>query len=186
MQLSAALQINRLNKSFVTPSGVVHALKDIQLHVRPGEFVTIIGPSGCGKSTLLKIIAGLDIDYDGEVLLDQQPVRKPGIDKGFIFQEHRLFPWLTVERNIAADLPLSRPDTRRKVDELIEAVRLKGFEKRTPASCPGECPSAWRSPGRSCAIRKFCCSTSRSERSTLSREDICRKFCSTSGEETRP
>ncbi|ALS29118.1 sulfonate ABC transporter ATP-binding protein [Paenibacillus sp. 32O-W] len=135
--MSAALQINRLNKSFVTPSGVVHALKDIQLHVRPGEFVTIIGPSGCGKSTLLKIIAGLDIDYDGEVLLDQQPVRKPGIDKGFIFQEHRLFPWLTVERNIAADLPLSRHDTRRKVDDLIEAVRLKGFEKAYPRELSG-------------------------------------------------
>lgn len=135
--MSAALQIDGLNKTFFTPAGSIHALKDIRLHVRPGEFVTIIGPSGCGKSTLLKIIAGLDIDYEGEVLLEREPVVKPSIDKGFIFQEHRLFPWLTVERNIAADLSLTKGDVRRKVDELIEVVRLKGFEKAFPRELSG-------------------------------------------------
>ncbi|NMO94898.1 ABC transporter ATP-binding protein [Paenibacillus lemnae] len=131
------LSIENLNKTFETPAGPVQALRDIKLQVKPGEFVTIIGPSGCGKSTLLKIIAGLDIVHDGEVLLEGQKVERPSIDKGFIFQEHRLFPWLNVERNIAADLSLSQPEVRQKVDELIRIVRLEGFEKAFPRELSG-------------------------------------------------
>jgi sulfonate transport system ATP-binding protein len=71
------------------------------------------------------------------VLLDQQQVTEPGIDKGFIFQEHRLFPWLTVEKNIAADLSLKDPAVRKRVDELIELVKLKGFEKAYPRELSG-------------------------------------------------
>ncbi|AFC30149.1 SsuB2 [Paenibacillus mucilaginosus 3016] len=132
-----AIDIDIPEKSFSTPQGSVKALQDIRLNIRQGEFITIIGPSGCGKSTLLKIIAGLDTEHGGRVLLEGQPVVKPGIDKGFIFQEHRLFPWLTVEKNIAADLPLSRPDVRAKVDELIALVRLQGFEKSYPRELSG-------------------------------------------------
>lgn len=133
-----SLDIDLPHKWFQTPNGGrIEALRDIKLAVKQGEFITVIGPSGCGKSTLLKIIAGLDTDHEGKVLLDQRQVTKPGIDKGFIFQEHRLFPWLTVEKNIAADLSLADEAVRKRVDELIELVKLKGFEKSYPRELSG-------------------------------------------------
>lgn len=134
---NALLEINQLNKSFGRSKNIVHALKDIELAIEEGELVTIIGPSGCGKSTLLRIIAGLDGEYTGKVMLAGEAIKGPGIDKGFIFQEHRLFPWLTVEKNIASDLSLSDKDVRRRVDELIELVKLKGFEKAYPKELSG-------------------------------------------------
>ncbi|WP_438445696.1 ABC transporter ATP-binding protein [Gorillibacterium sp. sgz5001074] len=131
------LEVKQVDKSFITRNGTVQALLNIELTVKEGEFLTVIGPSGCGKSTLLKIIAGLDIHYEGTVTLENRPVRGPGIERGFIFQEPRLFPWLTVERNIAADLPLHDTEIRRRVDELIELVRLKGFERSYPRELSG-------------------------------------------------
>ncbi|WP_240418212.1 ABC transporter ATP-binding protein [Paenibacillus periandrae] len=131
------LEISRLNKTFQSNKGSVQALQDIQLNIKAGEFITVIGPSGCGKSTLLKIIAGLDTQYSGSVKLENQQIVGPGIEKGFIFQEPRLFPWLTVEKNIAADLSLKHADIRKKVDELIELVRLTGFEKSYPRELSG-------------------------------------------------
>ncbi|CAH1221927.1 Aliphatic sulfonates import ATP-binding protein SsuB [Paenibacillus auburnensis] len=131
------LSITQLNKSFDTAGGQVKALHEVDLEVQEGEFITVIGPSGCGKSTLLRIVAGLDTGYSGSVTLEGANIAGPGIDKGFIFQEHRLFPWLTVEKNIASDLPLNRPDIRQKVDELIELVKLNGFEKSYPRELSG-------------------------------------------------
>lgn len=131
------LAIKDLNKSFRTDNKFVQALHHIELDVREGDFVTVIGPSGCGKSTLLRIVAGLDTGFQGSVLLEGEPIAGPGIDKGFIFQEPRLFPWLTVEKNIAADLSLRDAGVRRKVDELIELVRLQGFEKAYPKELSG-------------------------------------------------
>ncbi|WP_159886903.1 ABC transporter ATP-binding protein [Paenibacillus puerhi] len=131
------LSIEHVGKIFHTSKGSVQALNDIVLHVKEGEFLTVIGPSGCGKSTLLKIIAGLDVQFTGDVRLGGQPIVGPGIDKGFIFQEPRLFPWLTVEKNIAADLSLRDHEVRRKVNELIGLVRLEGFEKAFPRELSG-------------------------------------------------
>ncbi|MCR8659915.1 ABC transporter ATP-binding protein [Paenibacillus endoradicis] len=131
------LVMKQLNKRFSSPSGDVIALQNIQLSIAKGELITIIGPSGCGKSTLLKIVAGLDTEYSGDVLLNGKPIAGPSIEKGFIFQEPRLFPWLTVEKNIAANLSLRDPAVRKKVDELIELVRLKGFEKSYPRELSG-------------------------------------------------
>ncbi|WP_139991205.1 ABC transporter ATP-binding protein [Paenibacillus paridis] len=131
------LVVQELNKTFATPSGDVIALNRIGLQVKQGEFITIIGPSGCGKSTLLKIVAGLDTRYEGTVLLNGKPIDGPSIEKGFIFQEPRLFPWLTVEKNIAANLSLRKPEVRQRVDELIELVRLKGFEQSYPRELSG-------------------------------------------------
>jgi len=131
------LVIEHLNKVFAAPAGDVIALSNIQLKVKKGELITIIGPSGCGKSTLLKIVAGLDTSYSGTVLLNGKQIDGPSIEKGFIFQEPRLFPWLTVEHNIAANLSLKNPEVRKKVNELIELVRLKGFEKSYPRELSG-------------------------------------------------
>ncbi|MFF2092355.1 ABC transporter ATP-binding protein [Paenibacillus sp. NPDC058174] len=134
---ATALEISHLNKTFRTADTSTHVLDDIHLSLKKQEFVSIIGPSGCGKSTLLKIAAGLDIDYEGRVQLNGSDVRGPSKEKGFIFQEHRLFPWATVERNIAADLSLKNDEVRHRVDEMIELVRLKGFEKAYPKQLSG-------------------------------------------------
>lgn len=132
-----ALVIEHLNKIFETQNEQVIALRDVDLHVKQGEFITIIGPSGCGKSTLLKIVAGLDIEYVGKVELNGRSIIGPSLEKGFIFQEPRLFPWLTVEKNIAGDQSLKDPKVRERVRELIQLVKLEGFEKAYPKELSG-------------------------------------------------
>ncbi|MBS4745528.1 ABC transporter ATP-binding protein [Bacillus safensis] len=131
------ISIDIVDKSFWKDKQSIRVLEDLRLNIIPGEFVTVIGPSGCGKSTLLKIISGLDTAYDGQILIGDRRITEPGIKQGFIFQEHRLFPWLTVEENIAANFNLKQQDVRRKVDELIEIVRLKGFEHAYPHELSG-------------------------------------------------
>lgn len=133
----SVLTISSVSKSFDKPQGRIQVLSDINFQAQPGEFITIIGPSGCGKSTLLKIIAGLDVNYEGTVTLGQKKIDRPSINQGFVFQEHRLFPWLTVEKNIAANLSLKDPNVRKRVDELIHIVRLEGFEKAYPRELSG-------------------------------------------------
>lgn len=131
------ISIDIVDKSFWKDKQSIRVLEDLRLNIIPGEFVTVIGPSGCGKSTLLKIISGLDTAYDGQILIGDRRITEPGMKQGFIFQEHRLFPWLTVEENIAANFNLKQQDVRRKVDELIEIVRLKGFEHAYPHELSG-------------------------------------------------
>ncbi|YCA43226.1 ABC transporter ATP-binding protein [Bacillus sp. JZ8] len=124
-------------KAFISDEKRNVVIDDISLEIKQGEFLTIIGPSGCGKSTLLKIIAGLDTDYIGKVHIENRRIVEPGINQGFIFQEHRLFPWLTVEQNIAADLNLRDPKVKQKVAEIIQIVRLEGYEKAYPSALSG-------------------------------------------------
>ncbi|WP_395894424.1 ABC transporter ATP-binding protein [Bacillus safensis subsp. safensis] len=131
------ISIDIVDKSFWKDKQTIRVLEDLRLSIIPGEFVTVIGPSGCGKSTLLKIISGLDTAYNGQILIGDRRITEPGMKQGFIFQEHRLFPWLTVEENIAANFNLKQQDVRRKVDELIEIVRLKGFEHAYPHELSG-------------------------------------------------
>lgn len=133
--MSVFIQVKE--KAFGTAEKRTVVLDDLHLDIDDGEFLTIIGPSGCGKSTLLKIAAGLDTEYSGSVNIHGREVKKPGISQGFIFQEHRLFPWLNVEQNIAADLNLRDPDVKSKVQELINIVRLTGNEKAYPAELSG-------------------------------------------------
>ena len=131
------LEINQLNKSFEKGKEKTHVLNEIDLHVKMGEFITIIGPSGCGKSTLLKAIAGLDTEYSGEIKLEGEKVIGTSINQGFIFQEPRLFPWLTVEKNIAGNLSLKDNNVKKNVEQLIKLVRLEGFEKAYPKELSG-------------------------------------------------
>lgn len=132
-----SVSITSLYKTFTKQQSQREVLKDINLEIQRGEFITVIGPSGCGKSTLLKLIAGLDNEYEGNICINSKKITGPSIKQGFVFQEHRLFPWLTVEKNIAADLSLKNPQIRRRVQELIEIVRLKGFEKAYPKEISG-------------------------------------------------
>jgi len=133
--MGVAISVER--KSFQQGNRRNVVLEDIQLELRQGNFLTIIGPSGCGKSTLLKIIAGIDTDYTGIVSISGRQIDHPGIRQGFIFQEHRLFPWQTVEQNIAANFNLKDPDVKAKVKDLIETVRLTGYEKAYPSELSG-------------------------------------------------
>ncbi len=131
------LELNHLTKTFSKGREKVHVLKDISLNVKRGEFLTIIGPSGCGKSTLLKAIVGLDTDYEGDIRLDGEIVTSASVHQGFIFQEPRLFPWLTVEKNIAANLPLKDEKVQAEVKKLIKLVRLEGFGRAYPKELSG-------------------------------------------------
>src|SRR5882757_4307370 len=94
------LSIRNVTKSFDTPSGEMIALRDINLDIRHGEFITFIGHSGCGKSTLLNIIAGLSKQTSGDVKLNGQLVKGPGPDRGVVFQNYSLLPWLSVRENV--------------------------------------------------------------------------------------
>ena len=131
------LRIQGLRKIFQTSKSSVTALTDINLSVSAGEFITIIGPSGCGKSTLLKIIAGLEQGYAGSIEVNGKRISGPSASRGVIFQEHRLFPWMTVEENIAPNFSLRDSQVRTKVRDLIELVRLNGFEKSYPKELSG-------------------------------------------------
>src|SRR5499433_4377058 len=93
--MARKLQISHLGKTF----GELQALQDINLAVERGEFIAVVGPSGCGKTTFLRIVAGLEPATSGEVLLDGRAVRKPGGDRGFVFQSDNLLPWRTVLAN---------------------------------------------------------------------------------------
>ncbi|MBK0007710.1 MULTISPECIES: ABC transporter ATP-binding protein [Priestia] len=135
--IAVSVMIQSVNRSFQKGEQVTQALRNVNLTINKGEFITVIGPSGCGKSTLLKMIAGLDIDYEGRIEINGKHIAGPSIKQGMIFQEHRLFPWLNVEQNIAADLSLKDSNVRRRVDELIDIVRLKGFEKAYPRELSG-------------------------------------------------
>ena len=134
------LQIGHVSKTFRVDGRALEALDDIDLAIAPGEFVTIVGASGCGKSTLLRIIAGLETVFRGEILHDGRPVTGPSLARGIVFQEPRLFPWLTVEQNVALGLenaPLDTAGKRRVTAEHIALVGLSGFEKAYPRQLSG-------------------------------------------------
>jgi len=98
------LEIRGVTKSFMVDGRPLHALDSIDLSITPGEFITVVGASGCGKSTLLRIIAGLETSHGGKVLHGGQVVDGPSLDRGIVFQEPRLFPWLTTAQNVGLGL----------------------------------------------------------------------------------
>jgi ABC-type nitrate/sulfonate/bicarbonate transport system ATPase subunit len=135
-----ALEMSGIDKTFHVAGRPVPALRDVSLAVRDGEFVAIVGASGCGKSTLLRLILGLERADRGEVRIDGQPVRGPGLDRGIVFQEHRLLPWLTAEANVASALRrsgLGSADRRQRVAEYLDLVGLTAFAKAWPAQLSG-------------------------------------------------
>ena len=101
------VQIRQLDKYFPKDGQDLKVLEQIQLNIQHGEFISIVGNSGCGKSTLLRLLVGLDASFDGQILIDGQPVKGTSLERGIVFQDHRLFPWLNVEQNVALALEKS-------------------------------------------------------------------------------
>lgn len=130
------LKVNIRTKDIRINGSVLQVLKDIHFEVSKGEFISIIGPSGCGKTTIQNIILGLQTDYNGEVLLNDKKIEEPGLDRGMVFQDHRLLPWFTVEENIAFALPNHQSNDKR-IKQVIQQVGLQGFENALPKQLSG-------------------------------------------------
>lgn len=136
--MGKTLSIQNVNKSFTVDGQKVDVLKDINLEVQEGEFIVIVGHSGCGKSTLLKIIAGLEKNDTGLVTVDGKEVNGPGMDRGMIFQEHRLFPWMSIEKNVQLGLKgLSKEEKTKLSNQYLELVKLSEFKKAYPSQLSG-------------------------------------------------
>lgn len=134
---SSILSIKKVSKIFYAKDHNIQAIKNVSLNIAKGEFITFIGPSGCGKTTLLRLIGGLENDYEGEILLEGKKVERPGLDRGFIFQEHRLLPWLTVGENVGLGLEGKKDYIRERVHLYLEKVGLTDFEKVYPNQLSG-------------------------------------------------
>jgi NitT/TauT family transport system ATP-binding protein len=116
------------------------AIKDLELQVRQGEFLTIVGPSGCGKSTFLDMLAGLNHPSSGEIRIDGKKITGPALDRGIVLQGYALFPWRTVRENVAFGLEVkgtSKEERFRISQEYIDLVGLQGFEDRYPYELSG-------------------------------------------------
>ncbi len=150
------ISIRGLDKTYA--GGSVHALSNIDLDIKDGEFVCVVGPSGCGKSTLLRILAGLD-DYDtGEAALDGKAITGPSRDVGVVFQAANLLPWLTVRQNVALPLRVGGKQTGQAedIDRLLDVAGLRDFGERFPTNSRAACSSAPESAARWCAAPASC------------------------------
>jgi NitT/TauT family transport system ATP-binding protein len=136
----AAVLVEHVSKVFRTGEREVAALENIDVTIAQGEFVCLLGPSGCGKSTLLNVIAGFIPATSGTVLANGHAVSGPGPDRAMVFQEYALFPWMTVEANIAFGLELkgeSQQAIRSRVQALLQQFGLAEFRDRFPKDLSG-------------------------------------------------
>ncbi|MDE1150742.1 MAG: ABC transporter ATP-binding protein [Azospirillaceae bacterium] len=136
----ADILIDHVNKRFPIPEGEVVALKDINLDIAKGEFVCLLGPSGCGKSTLLNAIAGFSDPTEGTITVGGKVVTAPGPDRGMVFQEYALFPWMTVAKNIRFGLEIkgmAKDAADARVAELLDMLGMKEFGNRYPKDLSG-------------------------------------------------
>ncbi len=139
--ITPKIVIDRVTKQFPAEDEARGlALSDINLAIEANEFVSIVGRSGCGKTTLLNIIAGLLRPTRGEALVNGRPIDGPGLDRGMVFQNSALFPWLTAIENIEfgpRNQGMPAAERRALAQELIELVRLTGFETKYPRELSG-------------------------------------------------
>jgi NitT/TauT family transport system ATP-binding protein len=132
--------IEHVSKVFAAQGREVVALKDIDLEIPQGQFTCLLGPSGCGKSTLLNAVAGFAPPTSGIITADGRPVGGPGPERGMVFQEYALFPWMTVEQNIGFGLQIKRvphAGIKQRVDELLALLSLSDFRQRYPKDLSG-------------------------------------------------
>jgi ABC-type nitrate/sulfonate/bicarbonate transport system ATPase subunit len=131
-----SLELRSAGKHF----GTLTALQEISFHCAEGEFIAVVGPSGCGKSTLLRLIAGLDMPTTGLVCFNQTPVRQPSSERALVLQDRVLYPWLTLEANVAMGLELARKprlQARQEARSWLARLGLAGFEEYYPHQVSG-------------------------------------------------
>lgn len=137
---STAVAVESLDLVYSSRAATFHALSDINLDVRQGEFLSLVGPSGCGKSSLVNVIAGLQSATSGQVLVGGRPVTEPITDIGIVFQEHLLLPWRTALQNVTLQAEirgLDKDRLRARAMELLELVGLAGAERKLPHEMSG-------------------------------------------------
>ncbi|AZD52047.1 Alkanesulfonates ABC transporter ATP-binding protein [Pseudomonas chlororaphis subsp. aurantiaca] len=137
---SPIVSFNQVGKTFEVAGGELEAIREFNLEIAEGEFVAIVGSSGCGKSTLLRLLIGLDTQFRGEIRVDGKAVNGIGGERGIVFQEHRLFPWLTVAENIGLGLvneALSASERQTRIADFIELVGLTDFTRAYPHQLSG-------------------------------------------------
>jgi NitT/TauT family transport system ATP-binding protein len=134
------ITVDRVRKTFPVQGADFVALGDVSLTVADNEFVTIVGPSGCGKTTLMNILAGLEEPSRGRAAVNDQPIHGPGPDRGVIFQQYALFPWLTVRKNVEFGLRtagVGRVERRERAQHFIDLVGLHDFADALPRTLSG-------------------------------------------------
>ncbi|MFB7595285.1 ABC transporter ATP-binding protein [Streptomyces sp. NPDC056160] len=137
---AAKISVQGVTKTFALGRDTFTALDDLSLDIADNEFVTVVGPSGCGKSTLLNILAGLEEPTAGRALVDGVPVSGPGPERGVIFQQYALFPWLTVRQNVEFGLRTAgvpKAERRRRAEHFIALVGLDQFADALPKTLSG-------------------------------------------------
>jgi NitT/TauT family transport system ATP-binding protein len=137
---SAKLKIADLGKRFITDRGETIALKGVDLELAENEFVTLVGTSGCGKSTLLSIVAGLDQPTEGAATIDGEHITTPGLDRGVVFQNYTLLPWLNAQQNVEFALKAAgktSAEARDIAKSHLHLVGLDGFEQAFPSELSG-------------------------------------------------
>lgn len=133
-------EIENVSKTFVSKDEEVTALKDISLTIETGKFISFVGPSGCGKTTMLRIIEGFETPSEGTVKDDGVLVTGPSNERGFIFQNYSLFPWLNVIDNVIFGLDINgkpEDESRKRAMEYLKTVGLEDFAKRYPHELSG-------------------------------------------------
>lgn len=140
-RLAAGIRVRDLRKVYADPNGDVVAIEQMNLDVRPGEFLCILGPSGCGKSSLLNILSGFEQVSSGQAQLNGHPITAPSPELGVVFQDTAaLFPWLTIWDNVGfglQNLPLSRAQKDERIRSTLELVGLKDFATKWPHQLSG-------------------------------------------------
>ncbi|WP_247879737.1 ABC transporter ATP-binding protein [Azospirillum sp. TSA6c] len=134
------IQVRGVEKTFAVGAQKIVALQNIDLDIRKGEFVCLLGPSGCGKSTLLNAVAGFQPPTKGTVTVDGRIITEPGPDRGMVFQEYALFPWMTVAQNVAFGLEIkgmSKAEIAERVEWLLQKLHLQDFRNRFPKDLSG-------------------------------------------------
>ena len=135
------LKLENVSKSFakVENDEVTHALSSVTATMESGEFISLVGPSGCGKSTILRLVAGLIHPTTGTITVDGKEVEGPAPDRGMVFQKPTLFPWLTVEKNIAFSLQMQGKlkGNEDRVEQMIKVIGLEDFRDDYPAQLSG-------------------------------------------------
>ena len=137
---AAKISVRDTRKTFALQDEEFVALDGVDLDVADNEFVTVVGPSGCGKSTLMNIVAGLETPTSGRVLVDGADVTGPGPERGVIFQQYALFPWLTVRRNVEFGLKvagLPAAERRERAEHYVRLVGLEQFADALPKTLSG-------------------------------------------------